>query len=126
MGVLDGIAATINSAFQNVFYDAVLTRLVPTAGPDAHTPGVPQEVDYPCKALREEYSAGYRLQGLVADTDFKIKILAAGLATVPEPGDRITIAKQNVVGTIVPANTAGQQAVKTDPATAVWDCRAST
>ena len=125
MGVLDGLAATMNAALGPIFYDAVLTRFTPTAGVDAHTPGTPTETTYTCKALRLEYSAGYRNQGLVGAEDFKIMILAGSLATRPQPGDRITIAAQSVIGTIVPASSTGQKAVTTDPGTVTWECRAS-
>ena len=128
MGLLEdlGVADIVNDELGPYFNDAVLVRETQTTGPDAHTPGTPTETSYACKALREEYSAGYRAQGLVNAEDFLIMVIARSLSVRPMPGDRITIAAQNVVGTIVPASASGQKAVTTDPVTAIWNCRAST
>jgi len=121
---LDGLAKTVGKAFSKIVYDAVLTRPGPPSGPAYDpTPGTP--LTFKCKAIAVAYSGGMVGQGLVASTDVNVLILAATLATDPRPLDQITIAKQRFSATIVPADTAGLQAVKTDPARATWQCRAT-
>lgn len=127
MSILDDIPEIVNDALgADVFYDAVLKR--DTAGAaspvrkpwDPAAPGTPDE--FPCKAIHDEWSANTVSLGLVESADQKILILAASLSTEPKSGDRIELLGKTL--TIVPMNTAGQKAVMTDPAKAVWICRA--
>lgn len=120
-----GLARTIGKAFKNLFLDATLTRDGATTGP-SYDPVQGTPTVYTCKAIAQAYSTGMQGTGLVGSTDMQILILATSLAVTPQPLDRVSIPSQGKVGTIVPANTAGQQAVSTDPANAVWECRAMT
>lgn len=115
MSVLDSLPATINSAFKNIFYDAVMTvDVIPTSPPyDPADPPAPVAVSYSCKAIVESYSDYFRKNGLVDAKDRKVLILANSVAVKPAAGNRITI--QGITFTI--------QEVSTDPATAVWECR---
>lgn len=111
--VLDSLPATINSAFKNLFYDAVMIVEVLQDSPDPADPLPPIQTPYPCKAIVQAYSDYFRKSGLVSAKDRKVLILANSVAVKPTPGMRVTI--QNVTFTI--------QDVSTDPATAVWECR---
>lgn len=117
------VANIIGGALAPHFLDGVLSRDSVSAPTDPFDPstGTPSTATYTCKALHEEYGVGYKQASLVNSGDRKVMILATSLATEPQPGDRITIRGQTF--TIVPANTAGQNAVTTDPAKAVWNCR---
>lgn len=127
MSILDDIPEIVGDALgEDVFYDAVLKR--DTAGAaspvrkpwDPAAPGTPDE--FTCKAIHDEWSANAVSLGLVETLDQKILILASTLSVEPRSGDRIELKGKTL--TIVPANTAGQKAVMTDPAKAVWVCRA--
>lgn len=119
--LLGSLAATIGSAMSSLFLDATLTRDVPGTIVDAADPPLPTQVEYTCKAIEENYSAGLRGQGLVGANDIQVLILASTLDVDPQPLDRITIRGRTV--TIVPMNTAGMKAVQSDPARATWSCR---
>lgn len=127
MSILDDVSEIVNDALgEDVFYGAVLQRDTPGPNSPAHNPWDPnpagEPVSYPCKAIHDEWSAHTIGQGLVEANDQKVLILAASLSIEPRSGDRITLLGKTL--TIVPANTAGQKAVMTDPAKAVWVCRA--
>jgi hypothetical protein len=113
MTVLDSLPATINSAFKNLFYDAVMTVDVPQDSPDPADPLPPVPTPFACKAIVEAYSDYFRKNGLVDAKDRKVLILAKSVAVKPAAGNRVTI--QGITFTI--------QEVSTDPATAVWECR---
>lgn len=108
---------------RGLFMGATLTRSTITTSPDVDSlePPDPIDVDYPCKAIVEEYSAGVRGQGLVGARDVQVLILATSLEVEPQPLDQITI--RNATYTIVPADAAGMKGVRTDPAQATWQCR---
>jgi hypothetical protein len=89
----------INSAFNNLFYDAVLTVDVPQDSPDPADPLPPVPTPYPCKAYVEKYSAYYLANSLVQASDRKVIVLANSLAIEPVIGARITV--NNVTFTIV-------------------------
>lgn len=127
MSILDDIPEIVNDALgEDVFYDAVLQRDTPGPNSPARNPWDPNPagdpVSYPCKAIHDEWSANTIGQGLVESSDQKILILSYSLSVEPKAGDRITLKGKTL--TIVPANTAGQKAVTTDPAKALWVCRA--
>lgn len=112
--LLGSLAKTIGKAMGGLFLDATLTRDVQGVGSDPADPPAPTPVEYACKAIHEQYSERFRLEGLVRDGDRKVLILATSLDVEPSPGDRITI--DGFVFLII--NTA------TDPARAVWTCQA--
>lgn len=120
------LAATIYGAMKNLFLDAVLTRDVIPDSPayNPADPPAPVSVDYPCKAIREEYGLGFRVGGLIDLQDFRVIILQNSLSTIPIPLDRITITGMGGPFTIVPPGIRGQPAITADPANATWECRA--
>lgn len=123
--ILEGsLAATLGRAMTPLFLDATLTRYVAGVATDPAEPPTPTTVTYACKAIEEEYSSGVRGAGLVNATDVNVLILAYTLAVEPKAGDRITIRSRTV--TVVPADSAGTKAVRSDPARATWQCRCST
>lgn len=115
------IRRTVGKSFKKLFLDATITRET-TSGGDPWDPTSTSEQTVDCKAIFEEYGVGYRRDGLVQTGDMKVLILADTLSTDPKPGDKITIDGKTL--TVVPANTGGEPAVKTDPAKATWTCRA--
>jgi hypothetical protein len=106
-----------------VFLDATLTRAIPAAGGDAFDPAEPTEQTFACKAIHDGWSSFHLANNLVAANERKVMILASTLATTPVSGDMITIRGETFA--ICPAGTGGTPAVSTDPAKAVWTCRAS-
>jgi hypothetical protein len=117
------MARTMGKALSPIFFDAVLTRPgVPTGPAYDPTPGAP--TTFKCKALYEEYSAGARGQNLVGEKDVKVMILAASLATEPSSMDIIEIQAQSIKGCIAAPGSGAVLPVQTDPARAVWTCRA--
>lgn len=111
---LDKLPATVAGAFSSTFRDAALVRDVAVAGSDPADPPPPTQASFACKALVEDYSERYKLEGTVRESDRKLMILAATLSTTPHVGDRVTLqgSTYQVIGPI-----------GTDPATAVWTCR---
>lgn len=121
-GLLDSeLARMIAIDLGDEFLDATLIRKAAVAGTNAWTPGTPQEEEYSCKAMHDEWSASRVAGGLVEASDRKVMILAQTLSTTPVPGDKITIRYETF--TIV-SDGGGQPAVMTDPAQAVWTVRA--
>ncbi len=99
MSVLDSLPAAINSAFKNLFYDAVLTVDVPQDSPDPADPLPPVPTPYACKAYVEKYSAYYRANSLVEASDRKVIVLAKSLEI--EPVMNATITVQGITFTII-------------------------
>lgn len=111
------LAISIGKAFNKLFLDAVLSRDVAVDSP-APEPGEPANVvpvQYPCKAIVEEFSDYYKLQNLVQANERKILVLADSLNTEPRQNDKITI--RNKTYTVV--------SISTDPAKATWELRAT-
>lgn len=122
--ILDDLPGIIADAMgSTIFRDAVLTRNNTPAGPDFFDPsGIPQtSAVWRCKAIHDTWSAYYFAGGLVSVGERRLLILAATLATKPLSGDMVTIGSDTL--TIVSASS-GLPAVQTDPAEAVWTCRA--
>lgn len=122
--ILTDLASIVGDAVGPIFFDATLTRKTlstPTDPYDAST-AAETSTTYSCKAIHEEYSAGYHQRGLVEVGDFKFLVLANGLSVEPKPGDFLSIPSRGASGTVVPENS-GMKAVTTDPAKAVWTCR---
>lgn len=107
------LAKTLYRHARSVFLDATLARDGAPSGPGYDpTPGT--EAIYTCKAIHEEYSEHDRLQGLVQAGERKVLILAGSISVTPTSGDRITIRGRTFAITDV----------ATDPAQAVWVCKA--
>lgn len=114
---LTGLAKTIGKAFNKIFFDAVLTRdvvLPTTPAFDPADPPAPTPVNYPCKALRDSFSAFDRLNTEILTSDVKILILATSINTAPIRNDIITY--QGADFSVVRSDI--------DPANAVWVCQA--
>jgi len=125
------LAVTIGSAMAFLFLDATLKRNVAVAGSgDPFDPAPRTTTSYTCKAIHEKYGVGLIGAGVVDGQDRLIMILAtsfklAGVAVAgfkPAPGDTISFGDGQSF-TIVPAGSSGLDAVTTDPAKAVWNCR---
>lgn len=116
------LAKTIGKAMSGLFLNATYTVDAPSNGP-AYDPGAPTSTDYPCKAIFDEWGAYSIRSGLVGAEDRKVLILAASLAVEPQQGGRIVIDAATVT---IYSDGESQPAVSTDPAKAVWVCRART
>jgi hypothetical protein len=109
------IRKQIGKGFSGIFLAATLTRDGATTGP-AYDPIKGTPASYSCKAVVDTYSDYLQSTGLVSANDRQVLILAESLSVMPAPMDRITI--RNATFTI--------SKVDTDPALAVWTCKAST
>jgi hypothetical protein len=111
----NSIANTIYKAMKGLFLDATITRdtITPSSPDVPFDPPTPTQTDYACKAIVEEYSDFYKLNGLVRDNERKFIILNKSLSITPQPGDRITIRGQ----------TYSISSVVADPALATWTCK---
>lgn len=116
-----GLSRTIGRAMSGLFLDATLKRDALAAGSDAFDPGAVTTTEYTCKAIHEEWGTYHHAAGLVRQGERKVLILAHSLSVEPAPGDRIVI--RDEVFTVCDSGS-GQRAVTTDPAKAVWVCRA--
>lgn len=119
MGLLDGdLKNIIGNAADFLFLRATLYREAVTQSSPSEpwkggTVGAP--VSYACKAIREEYSERFRLDGTVKAGDVKIIVLAKSCPTEPLVNDIIQITgdrKRTIIS------------VATDPANAVWELQA--
>ena len=111
------LARAIHAGMKGLFLDATLTRDVAgTPSPDTQDfdPVAPTPTDYECKAIHEEYSERWRLEGLVNVGERRVIILAESLSITPQPKDRITIRSETF--SIID--------VQSDPALATYTCRA--
>lgn len=108
-----GIANIVGNALNGLFLPATLIRYTPVVSADAADPDPPTESTYTCKAIVENYSQRFRIEGLVQENERKVIILATSISVTPKPGDRITI--RGITFTI--------EDVATDPALATWECR---
>lgn len=121
MTVLADIRAEIGAGLADIFFDATLIRDTAASAAAAWDSGAVTSVNYPCKAIHEMWAASLMASGLVNIDEVRVLILATSLSVEPKPLDRITI--RNETFTIVPMGS-GRAPVMTDPAQAVWDCRA--
>lgn len=120
---LEGIDAEVASAFATVFFDGTLILETVTPGATPLDAPTITTKSYACKVLEEEYNSFQRVNGQVGMNDVKVMILAKSLPAgiAPRPGARIT--SRSVTRRIV-ARDSGIEPVSTDPARAVWTCRA--
>ncbi len=131
MSILDDLPDVVAGALgDSVFFDGSIARDVPAAA-DTDKPwksgGAATTTTFTCKAMIEQYGAGLRRDSLVNAGDVKVLVLAATLSTEPKPLDRITMTTgphAGVTFSVVPSSTPGGDAVRTDPARAVWELRA--
>lgn len=92
MGLLDGeLRAAIAAGFNGVLLTGTITRTVPGGGLDEH--GDPVSVTtqtYATQGFVEAFSAFYRAQARIPDTDVKITLIGGLTDTVPTKDDRVT------------------------------------
>lgn len=92
MALLDGqIRNAIASGFAGRLLKGTLTRTTPGGGLDKYgDPISPTTTTYPCEGFVENFSAFYRAQAGIPDTDVKILLIAGLIDTVPQKDDRVT------------------------------------
>ncbi|ACL61748.1 hypothetical protein [Methylobacterium nodulans] len=121
MGLLDGsLAGVFAAGFSWLYADAVYTVDEPSEGGSKWDPAPPTPKTYPCKAMRDEWTAYERQGGLIGAQDWKVLVLTESLPVTPVEGARITLYGQTL--TIASAG-GGAPAVTTDPARGAWVLR---
>lgn len=121
MGLLDGdLARTVYAAFRGKLKSGVLRIVAGTADLDNYgdDPGG-EPVDHPIEGFVENYDAAYAARAGITQTDVMVNIFAQSIPGIEPPID----AK---VGIGAPGAREWYQLreAKTDPATALWVCRA--
>lgn len=121
MGLLDGqLASAIYAGFKNRLLKGTLRRrtAVVTMGLDALGDAIKtSETDYDCQGFVDEYSEFFRVTAGIPDTDCKVAIFAKSLPSGVRPLKDDLVRFQSVWYQL--------RTVTTDPATALWECRAS-
>ena len=121
MGLLDGqIASAIYAGFKNKLLKGTLRRrtAIVTMGLDELGDAVRTEsTDYACQGFVDEYSEFFRATAGIPDTDLKVCVFAKSLPSGVRP----------LKDDLVKFGSVWYQLkiVNTDPATALWECRAS-
>lgn len=117
MGLLNGqIAQQIFAGFKGRLLSGTLTRISGTGGVnDLGDPVGVSPQSWTCEGFTDNYSAMYRKGAGIPETDVKVSIFAASLGTAPQKDDQVTF---NSV-------TYQLRSVRTDPATALWECQGS-
>jgi hypothetical protein len=121
VGLLSGqLAKAIYAGFKGKLLKAQLRRevIAESGGLDAlGDPLATSATLYPCEGFVEGYSAFYRAQAGIPETDSKVNLFASSLAARPTKDDKVEIPLAS-----------GQwwqlRKVDTDPATALWVCQA--
>ena len=90
--MLDGqIRSAIASGFKGRLLTGTLTRTTPGGGLDKYgDPIAPSTSTFRCEGFVETFSAFYRAQAGIPDTDVKILLIAGLIDTVPVKDDRVT------------------------------------
>lgn len=121
MGLLDGqLASAIYAGFKNRLLKGTLRRrtAVVTMGLDTLGDAIrTTETDYSCQGFVDEYSEFFRATAGIPDTDCKVAIFAKSLPSGVRPLKDDLVRFQSVWYQL--------RTVATDPATALWECRAS-
>lgn len=113
MALLTGdLAALVGTALDGIMLDGVLQRPVASSVDDHGSP-LATYATHVFRGFDDEYSATYRAQAGIPETDALIQILAASCATTPQRDDRL----------VVRGKTYRVRSVTTDPARAVWACQ---
>ncbi|ACL61046.1 hypothetical protein [Methylobacterium nodulans] len=121
MGLLDqGFAGIFGAGFGWIYAEAVYTVDLPGEGGTPWDPAPPTPTAYPCKAMRDEWTAYERQGGLIAAQDWKVLVLTESLPVTPVEGGRITLNGQTL--TIASAG-GGAPAITTDPGRGAWVLR---
>lgn len=90
--MLDGlIRSQIAAGFKGRLLKGSLIRTTPGGGVDEYgDPIKPVTTLHPCEGFVETFSAFYRQQAGIPDTDVKILLIAGLIDTVPQKDDRVT------------------------------------
>jgi hypothetical protein len=115
---IDTLAATVGSAFANIFHAATLRRHVAGTIVDPADPPAPTIVDYACRALVSEFSKYLIAQGYAAADQRNVLILATSLAVEPIVDDIVIMN----AGPFSGQSFALMNPILIDPAKALWDC----
>lgn len=114
MNILETIRAQVGATFSDtslVFSDAVLTRVSGGGGWGSDSGGAAM---HDCKAMVSNYSDQLRAVAGIPGAYVKVLIVGTSIAVSPEKGDAVSINGKSY----------GLIEVKTDPAQAMWMCRA--
>lgn len=121
MGLLDGqIASAIYNGFKGKLLRGTLRKFVVDEAVGLNTKGDPiavNPVDYTCEGFVDEYSEFFRAQTGIPDTDCKVCIFAKSLSAGVRPLKDDLAQFQSMWYQL--------KSVSTDPAQALWECRAS-
>ncbi len=92
MALLDGqIRAAIAAGFSGRLLKGTLTRSVPGGGLDEHgDPVASTTVTYQTEGFVDTFSAFYRSQAGIPDTDVRITLIGGLTGAVPTKDDRVT------------------------------------
>jgi len=120
-GLLDQIAKDLYAGFKNKLLKGTLKRVAADDAAGLDTLGDPRDTattEWPCQGFVDSYSDKFRPKDGVPSTDAKVCIFAKSLPAGVRPE------KDDVVA--MPTGGASYQLgddIKTDPATALWECR---
>lgn len=93
MALLDGqIRAAIASGFNGRLLSGTVTRTIPGGGLDANgDPIAPTTATFATQGFVEKFSAFYRSQAGIPDTDVKITLIGGLTGVEPIKDDRVTL-----------------------------------
>jgi len=120
-GLLDGqLASAIYAGFKNKLLVGTLRRRAVDEAEGLDALGDPQhftETDYTCQGFVDNYSEFFRMSLGIPDTELKVCIFAKSLPAGVRPLKDDLVRFQSIWYQL--------KTVATDPATALWECRAS-
>ena len=85
--ILPLINKSVTKSLKGRLACGVLTRSVATTVNDFGDPSITEKQTFPFEGLRSDFSALYRAQAGIPDTDVQILILAGTLKTTPQKDD---------------------------------------
>jgi len=118
-GLLDQIAKDVYAGFKGKLLKGTLRRVAADSAAGLDKLGDPRDTlptEWPCQGFVDSYSDRFRPKDGISSTDAKVCIFARSLPAGVRP------LKDDIVE--MPAGTAYQLGddIKTDPATALWEC----
>lgn len=120
--LLDSLATELYAGFKNKLRKGLLKRTALASSGGLNSLGDPvdtDETEWPCQGFVDSYSDKFRPSDGVPSADAKVFIFAKSLPSGVRP-EKDDIAE-------MPTGTAYQLGsdIKTDPATALWECQAT-
>ena len=113
--ILDSIASEIAKGFKGKLRSGTLRRAVPATGVDEFgDANAGTYATYTCEGVVSDYSAFYQQVAQIPDTDIRLLLIAGSMSVSPKQDDQV-----NMDGRWYQVRR-----VRTDPATAAWDCQA--